>query len=353
VLPSVQEATGASKGALGIAMLFVSVGSIPVMFLVAPRAIDRFGARAVAVGCAAFAIATLLPGLATTLPMLILALLFCGMGSGLVDVSINANVGRIENVTGRRMQPLAHGTYSVGVLVGAVGAGLARGSGVGREPILITVAACVGLTALAVTSDPARVHAEPTTGFRFAHGLVLIGAVGAVAFIVEGGIESWSALFLERQLHARPAISGLGPGVFAGSMALGRFFGQAAGRFSDRTLLGAGAVVAAVGCTIAAAAPNAPVGLVGFALGGAGISLNAPIVFGFAGRRRDAGSAVATVTTIGYLGLLIGPALVGGVAQATSLRVSFAVLAAVAAAVAVASTRLQFGEQSQARDATS
>ncbi len=348
VLPGVQQATGTSKGALGVAMLFVSVGSIPVMFLVAPRAIDRFGARAVAVGCAGFAVATLLPGLATTLPALIVALLLCGMGSGLVDVAINANVGRIENATGRRLQPLAHGTYSVGVLVGAVGAGFARNGGVGREPILIAVAVCIGLTALVVAGDHAQVHAEPTTGFRFARGLVLVGIVGAVAFIVEGGIESWSALFLERQLDARPAVSGLGPGVFGGSMALGRFFGQAAGRFSDRALLGGGAVLAMLGCSVAAAAPNAPVGLAGFALAGAGISLNAPIVFGFAGRRGDAGTAVATVTTIGYLGLLVGPPLVGGIAQATSLRVSFVVLAVIAAAVAVAATRLRFDDETLA-----
>ena len=342
VLPSVQDATGTSKGALGVAMLFVSVGSIPVMFLVAPRAIDRFGARSVAVGCVGFAIAVLLPGLATSLPALVLALCLCGMASGLVDVSINANAGRIENLTGRRVQPLAHGTYSTGVLVGAVGAGLARGAGVGREPILIAVSVCIALTALAVSGDHARVPAARARGLRFAPGLVVIGLVGAVAFVVEGGMESWSALFLERQLHAAPAVSGLGPGVVGGSMALGRFFGQAAGRFSDRALLGGGAVLAVIGCTIAAAAPNAPVGLLGFALGGAGISLNAPIVFGYAGRHRDAATAVATVTTIGYLGLLVGPPLVGGIAQATSLRVSFAVLALIAAAVAVAATRLRF-----------
>ncbi len=353
VLPSVQHATGASKGALGIAMLFASVGSIPVMFFAAPRAINRFGARAVAVGCSVFAVATLLPGLATTLPVLVLALLACGMGTGLVDVSINANVGRIENATGRRIQPLAHGMYSVGVLVGAVGAGLARSAGVGREPILVAVSVCIGLTAIAVTSDRARVHAEVASGVRFSHGLLLIGIVGAVAFIVEGGIESWSALFLERQLHARPAVSGLGPGVFGGSMALGRFFGQAAGRLSDRALLGGGAVLAAVGCTLAAAAPNAPIGLVGFALGGAGISLNAPIIFGFAGRRGDAGTALATVTTIGYFGLLVGPPLVGGIAQVTSLRVSFFVLAAVAAAVAVAALHLRLDDRPRARDTSS
>jgi MFS family permease len=76
---------------------------------------------------------------------------------------------------------------------------------------------------------------------------------------------------------------------------------------------------------------------VGLAIGGAGVSLNAPIIFGLAGRRPDAATAVATVTTIGYLGLLVGPPLVGLVAQVSSLRVSFLVLAGIAAAVAVAS----------------
>jgi MFS family permease len=342
VLPSVQHATGLSKGALGIALLFVSVGSIPVMFLLAPRTIDRFGARAVAVGFAFFALATLLPGLANSLPSLIVSLAACGMASGLVDVAINANVGRIENATGGRLQPVAHGTYSIGVLVGAVGAGIARGAGSGREPILAAVSVCIALTALLVSTDHARVHVERPNGLRLAPGLVLIGIVGAVAFVVEGGTEGWSALFLERQLHAKPAVSGLGPGVFAASMACGRFLGQAAGRFSDRELLAGGSVLAALGCSTVALAPSAPACLAGFGVAGAGISLTAPIVFGYAGRHSDAASAVATVTTLGYVGLLVGPALVGGVAQATSLRVSFVVLAVVAAAVVAAATRLRF-----------
>ena len=124
-------------------------------------------------------------------------------------------------------------------------------------------------------------------------------------------------------------------------MAAGRFLAQLAVRFSDRVLLGGGALLAAAGCVLTASAPSAAVGLVGLALGGAGVSLNAPVVFGVAGRRPDAGAAVATVTTIGYLGLLVGPPLVGGVAQATSLRASFVVLAVVAVVVAAAATRLQ------------
>ena len=343
VLPSVQQATGTSKGALGFALLFVALGSIPAMLFVAGPAIDRYGPRAVAVSCAAFAVAATLPGLARSLPGLILVLATAGAASGALDVGINANAARIEVETGRRLMPLAHGLYSVGILVGAVGAGIARSQGVEREPILLAVALGVGGTAVLLRFDAAGVRplpTEPRQGRRFhiERALLLIGLVGAAAFVVEGGIESWSALFLERQLDAEPAVSGLGPGVFGASMAAGRFYGQAT-RLGDRTLLAGGAALAAVGCTLAATAPQHPVALVGFALGGAGISLNAPIVFGAAGR--VSASAVASVTTLGYVGLLIGPPLVGVTAEALSLRGSFLVLAVVAAAVAAAATRLR------------
>lgn len=340
VLPSVQHATGASKGGLGLALLFVTLGSLPAMLLIAGPAVDRFGARAVAIACAVFAATTALPGLASSLPALALALVLTGAASGALDVGINANVARIEGETGKRLMPLVHGIYSVGILSGAVAAGLARNAGSGREPILLAVAVLIALVAVTLGGDRWHIPETPRSNrLRFERALLAIGLLAAAAFVVEGGLESWSALFLERQLHADPAVSGLGPGVFGGSMALGRFFGQAV-RLSDRVLLCGGAAVAAVGCALAAAAPNAPVALVGFGIAGAGIALNAPIVFSAAGRRGAAG-AVATVTTIGYLGLLVGPPLVGGVAQAATLRGSLFVLALIAAAVAATATRVR------------
>ena len=102
VLPSVQDATDLSKGALGVALLFVSVGSIPAMFFVAGPLVARLGARAVAYSAAAFAAATALPGLTHSFPTLVLALGAAGATSGILDVAVNANAGRIERVTGRR-----------------------------------------------------------------------------------------------------------------------------------------------------------------------------------------------------------------------------------------------------------
>ncbi|MBA3844070.1 MAG: MFS transporter [Actinobacteria bacterium] len=339
VLPDVQHATGVSKGALGFALLFVSLGSIPAMLFIAGPAVDRFGGRAVALACAAFAAATTLPGLATSLPLLVVTLFVAGAASGALDVGINANAGRIETATGKRVMPMAHGLYSVGILCGAVGAGVARNAGAHREAILLTVAALIALTAVLLGAD--RVPPEPAEHghtIKIERALLMLGIVCAAALLVEGGIESWSAPFLERQFDARPAVSGLGPGIFGASMAIGRFYGQAT-KLSERALLVGGGVCGALGCLLTALAPSAPVAIVGLAMGGAGVALYAPIVFG-AGARRGA-AAVATVTTLGYVGLLIGPALVGGVAQLSSLRGSFIVLALVAATVATAATRVQ------------
>jgi MFS family permease len=353
VLPDVQRGVGASKGALGVALLFVAVGSVPAMLLIAGPAVERFGGRAVAWACAAFALAAALPGLATSLPALAAALVLTGAASGVLDVGINAQAARIESESGRRLMPLAHGLYSTGVLAGAVTGGLARNAGSGREPILVAVGVLIALTAVLLGRHPAPPIKGTSRRARLERTLLVIGLLGAAAFVVEGAIENWSAIFLERQLDAEPAVSGLGPGVFGASMAAGRFFGQAAGRLSDRVLLTAGTTGAAAGCAVVASAPDAAIALVGFAVAGGGISLNAPVIFGAAGRRRtDPAAAVATVTTLAYLGFFIGPPLFGGLAQASGLRTAFAVLTVIAAGVAVAATRLRTDERPEPRSQT-
>jgi len=347
LLPSIQRALDASKGALGVALFFVAVGSLPAMLFLAGPLIGRYGSRAVAWSCAAFAAATVLPGLATTLPALAAALVLAGATSGVLDVGINAQAAQIERASGRRLMPLAHGLYSTGVLVGAVAAGLARSAGAGRETIFAAVALVIAATALLLARNRSIVLQEsprPRGRRRVPLGraLLAVALVGAVAFVVEGAVETWSALFLARQLDASAAVSALGPGVFGASMAIGRFAGQAATRVSERTLLAGGALGAAVGCAIVAGSGGSGAALVGFALAGAGISLNAPVVFGAAGRRRvDPAGAVAVVTTLAYLGLALGPPLMGGLAEAGSLRGAFLALAVIAAAVAAAATRLR------------
>ena len=345
LVPAIQDAVGASKGELGLALLFVGLGSLPAMLVAGPM-INRHGGRVLPVTLAALAAAAVLPGFADSVPTLALALMAIGAASGALDVAINASASDWEVRTGGRVMQVAHALFSAGVIVGALGVGLARQAGAGRLACLGAIAVVLAVTALANARQPAPAwRARPPAGrIRFRRATVLLGAACGLAFLVEGGIENWSALFLEQELDARPAVSALGPAAYAFAMVAGRLAGHPlSARFGDRLLLGGGAVLAIVGLVLASGAPSVPVALVGFFIGGAGVSAAAPVAFGAAGRGASAaerGSAVATVTTLGYLGFLVGPPITGGAAELVGLRAAFVALACVAAGLAVLTPRL-------------
>jgi MFS family permease len=346
LLPDIKERTGASVSQLGLALLVVAATALPAM-LVTGAAIDRFGSRIVVVALASFAAAVVLPGLAGSLPELVLVLVVVGAASGAVDVVINVAATALEASSGRRLIQVAHALFSAGFLAGSVGTGLAREAGVGPLPVLLVVA---GANVIAVLLNR-RVELGGRAGGTglqrpsFAPVLVLLGILCAVAFVVEGGIEAWSALFLESELDAGPAVSGLGPGLFAAAMVAGRLAAHGLEkRLGDRRLLAAGGLTAAIGLLLAATAPSAAPALAGFLLGGAGVSVAAPTLFGLAGRGATAatrGGAIATVTTLSYLGFVAGPPLIGGVSGAFDLRAGVGLLGAIAFALAITSLALR------------
>ena len=344
LVPAIQEAVGASKGMLGLALLFVAVGSVPAMLLTG-RELDRRGTSILPWLVAALAVAALLPGFASSVPVLALCLLALGICTGAMDVAMNAAVSELEVRRETRLMQLAHALYSAGVLAGALAVGLARQAGAGRLAVLggisvvILAAAALNVGHERVTRRPA-----PSRGPRLNRAAVPLGILCGAAFVIEGGMENWGAIFLERDLGASPAVSALAPAAYGGAMMLGRFSGQwLERRLGDTVLLAGSMVVALAGLVGAAAAPNVPAAIASFFVGGAGISIAAPVLFGAGGRLsspEERGSALATVTTLGYLGFLVGPPIVGGLAEVAGLRASFAALALVAAALVVATPRL-------------
>ena len=346
LVPAIQDAVGATKGQLGLALLFVAAGALPAM-LATGGLLDRRGPRVLPAMLTGLAVATVLPAFASSVAALAAALLVLGVATGAVDVAMNGAVAELEARRSTRLMQTAHGLFSAGVVAGAIGVGLAREAGASRLTCLAAVAAVV-LVAAVLNLGHARVASRPvTTGPRrprLRRAVIPLGIACAAAFLIEGGIESWSALFLERELDARPVVGALGPAGYAFAMMLGRFSGQRLERvLGDTRLLTSAATVAGVGLVVASLAQTAPVAIVGFFLGGAGVSIAAPALLGAAGRRAgagDRGASVATVTTIGYLGFLVGPPIVGAVAEAVGLRVAFAALALVAAALVVATPRL-------------
>jgi predicted MFS family arabinose efflux permease len=345
VLPSVQRHAGADRRELGLALLCIGAGALVTM-RPAGALLDRRGPAALPVTVALFAATAALPALCTSVPALAAALALLGATSAAVDVAANAEAVRAEAV-GPRVMQLAHGLFSAGVVAASLAAGLALGLGAGA--IAISAGAAIVVAACAVVlhrlAPAPAMRAAPLPGFaallRVPRPLAVLGALAAVAYLVENSWQSWSAVHLRTELDASASAAAIGPAAFASAAMTGRLLAQPlAGRVRDRVLLGAGAAVAGAGTLLAARAGSMGVGLAGIFVAGLGTSVCAPILLGLAGRHaaEDArAAAVSMVTTLAYLGFLLGPALVGLIAEATSLRTALTLVAGIAGALALAS----------------
>lgn len=335
LVPEVKRVVDAPDGPFGLALLWVGGGSLPAMLL-AGRLWGRLGRRLLVLSAAAFGLSSLLPLGLGDLATLALVMACLGASSGALDVVMNSELSEIEARTGRRLMYGAHAFFSLGVLVASFTTGFVRDAGGDRWDVLPPVAAFFALVVVVglLTPGPGQgaVHAAAggSTPAATRGWIVLLGLVCAAAFGMEDALQTWSALHLERTLEASPALGGAGPGVFAIMMFLGRSTGQVLGRWlSERALVVAGSLVAALGAVAIAAAPSVPLALAGFGLGGLGISIVAPALFARAGRLagpRHRGAAISTLTTLGYTGFLVGPGLFGGISGATDLRVALATI---------------------------
>lgn len=345
-LPDIQRSAAATEAELGLALLCIGLAALPAM-LVVGRLADRMGGRVLAPALVAFGLAAALPGLATSAQTLAAALLLLGASSGAVDVAMNTAVATAEAGSGRRFMHTLHATFSLSVLAASVCVGLLRRARVDAALILLVVAGLVMLAAAANRRGPGPSAGSPAGALRLRleSRFVVLGGLCAIAFLLENALQSWSALYLEAVLGAAPDVGGLGPGLFAAAMFAGRALAQAAGRrLADGVLIAVAGLGAAAGMTIAALATRASPALGGFLVAGLGLGVVAPTLFGAAGRAAGEGrrgAAVSTVTTVGYLGFLAGPPLVGGVAEVAGLRGSLALMAALGLLLAACSPALR------------
>jgi predicted MFS family arabinose efflux permease len=177
-------------------------------------------------------------------------------------------------------------------------------------------------------------------GIRVPPAMVwLLGALCFVSFMAEGSMLDWSAVFLREARGVAASSAGIGYAAFSVSMALARITGDAViARIGPQRTVRVGASVAAAGFVLAALAPWPAATLLGFVLVGLGAANIVPLMFGAAGRLPGipAGVAIATVTAVGYAGLLAGPALIGFVAHASSLSIALALVGGLLVPVALA-----------------
>jgi len=338
-LPAVQRRSDASDADLGVALFVLAIGAL-VSMRATGVVLDRIGPRLIPIAVAAFGLTAVLPGLADSPARLALLAFLVGGASGAMDVAINADAVHEEEASGRPLLNLAHASFSAAVVCSSLATGALRWAG--ASPLAVFAVAGVTIVAAALVmrgaskrpSQPTAAREPPRLLQRVPGWLLLLGGLGAVAYWIENTWQSWGAVYLERTLDAAPAASALGPALFAAAMAAGRVTVHRLARpGTERSVLTLGALVAGGGSTLAAVAPSVPVAIAGIVLAGAGCSVCAPTIVSLVGRAArpaERATAVGSATTLMYLGFVAGPAVVGAVAEATTLRVSLGGVAVLA-----------------------
>jgi predicted MFS family arabinose efflux permease len=333
LVPYAKARIGADDATLGLVLLCLGMGSILAMPLAAWLA-ACLGCRKVVIA-ASLALCAILPLLAVAPTVIALgaAVLAFGAAVGAVDVTISIQAVLVERASGRAMMSGFHGLYSVGGIAGAGGMGFLLWLGAAPAVAAVAIAAAIAALLLASQRHLLPYAGESTTSvFAVPHGFVLlIGGLTFIAYLAEGAMLDWSAVFLTVERGLRAAFAGGGYAAFAAAMTLGRFTGDAVvRRMGSRRVLAAGALGAASGLALAVLAPRWPAAIAGFTLVGLGASNIVPVLYSALGRQRavSLNVAMAAVSTLGYLGILCGPALIGFVAQKTGLPVALLGVAA-------------------------
>lgn len=340
-MPVIKANVGASDGAYGMAILVSSFGAIAAMWL-APMAQRMLGGRAMTLAILLVALGMFSSGMSVSLVLLIVGMTFAAVGSGVVDVLVNARVSEIEARTGRALMNLNHGIYSFAYAGAALMTGVLREAETSTLTIFALLVAALVLLAWAAR-DRAPQLDESDNGVipgAMPNTLVLIvGLVVMAGFLAEAATEGWSALHLERTLGGTPGEGALGPALMGLMMGIGRLSGHAIARLMrDTTLMLVATLVSACGLVLAGLAGTVWIALAGFALAGLGISVVAPLALALIGRVVHPSqrlAAISRASVLGYGAFFFGPPLMGLVAEGFGLRASFLVIAGLLALTAI------------------
>ncbi|MEM6894288.1 MAG: MFS transporter [Bacteroidota bacterium] len=332
-IPTVKEQLQIDKADLGIALFCLSLGVFAI-FPVAPYIINRIGVgKATWYGVVLSSLAALFPLIVPNYYLLMLALFLFGASNGLTDISMNTLVAEIEKKEKQNFMSAAHGFFSLGGVIAGLGSFLIPVLDSPFLHMLLIVILVFGINLyvkkyyFAIKSEPIQKEAF---SFKLFKPLFLLGIIGFVAFGSEGAIVDWSGLYLKEVTFAPEALIGVGFLAFSTAMTLGRFLGDGiSARIGAVNIVALGALIAAVGYVLVLTGQT-HWAIVGFALNGLGFSVIVPELFRIGGNVKgvDAAKGVSFIAGTGYLGFLMGPVILGFLAEEFSLRISFMTLLA-------------------------
>ena len=332
-IPAVQQQADLTTSKLGLALLAMAAGALVAM----PAAgwlSERFGSRSVTVAALAVAsVSLVLASLAGGPGSLALALAALGGGVGGVNVAANAQGLALERRSGRSILSSFHAAFSVGALVGAGVGALAAGAAVGPTPHFAAMALVLGSVALVGGRHllpPPRAESVRAPVFALPpRGLLVLGAAAFFTMLAEGAAADWSAVYLGSSLGTTAGVAALGYTGFALGMATSRTIGDRLyEHFGAVALARGGGLLAATALTFALIGGVVPAALVGLVAMGAGIGVVVPVLFRAAGSTRGVGTGVglSAVSTVGWLGFLAGPPLIGFAADSVGLRAALLIV---------------------------
>ena len=337
-IPFVQDRLDVSKSTIGLALLCMATGALIAMPLTGQLLDRRSSATVTRVAALLYLPLIALPVLAPSPVLLGLALLVFGAGNGAMDVAMNAHGVAVERTLNRPIMSSLHAGWSFGGLAGAGGVALAVALGVDPRVEALVAGGVLWAAALFITArlGSASAHSEhgPAGLALPSRGVVLIGALCFLVMVTEGAMGDWSGIYLKTDLDASDSAAATGFAGFSLGMAVARLAGDGLNRRWGATRLlcgGAALVTVALAALLLIADPV--VAVIGFALVGVGVANAVPLLFSAAGHVPPAGPSLAAVFTLGYTGFIVGPPLIGLLADATSLPIALGTLCVATAAV--------------------
>ncbi|WP_429398411.1 MFS transporter [Mucilaginibacter lappiensis] len=343
-IATVQQTMGLSDAALGAVLFSLPVGlmcSLPFSGWI----ITKIGSRKLLISALlVYATALVSLGLAQNTFQLIICLVCFGFSSNAVNISVNTQAVATEELYKRPIMASFHGLWS---LAGFAGAGvgtfmIANNISPLYHFLLMLVVIFTGVIIAArylkddKVTDPGPVFVMPD------HSLIKLGVIAFCSMICEGAMFDWSVIYFKKVVLAPPAFVGVGFTAFMLTMAAGRFRADwFAHRYGLKRTLQVSGALTATGLLIAVAFPYVYTAIAGFLLVGVGVSSVVPMVFSAAGKSKtmQPGVALAAVSTIGFLGFLVGPPIIGFIAGMATLRVSFILIAAMGVSVVIVSSK--------------
>ncbi|MBA5703147.1 MFS transporter [Pantoea agglomerans] len=337
------QLSGASLGAL---LLCLGIGSLAAM-PVTGTLVARFGCRRV-MCFSTLLVLMMMPLLATADSHLVMAaaLMLFGAGLGMLDVAMNYQAVQVEQAADKPMMSGFHGFFSLGGILGAGTVSLLLSQSFTPLAAMLVVMAVMLLLLLwrlPVLMNE-RLHQPDQPWLVIPRGWVaFLGLLCFILFLAEGAVLDWGALLLLQNPEMSSAWAGLGYAVFSVAMTLGRFSGdKIIQRFGRYPVMLTGALTAAAGMSLAVWLPWPEIALLAFLLVGFGLSNTVPMLFNAAGNQQDmpANLAISAMTTLGYAGILSGPALIGFISQWISLSGAFLAIALLLLAVAASARKV-------------